>query len=295
MNLLIINTRLTFFVFFLYFFYVLPNVSAYPFPFPQAVVPQLVTGPSSTHPASTAAVQLALSTLFTPPYYSTSESSTLFPATTTFQSPSFPSDDAVPASRPSLNPTVSVSIIPTLDPLDSSPGPNVTPLSIATATATTPLAPQPSEQAPFSPPQDYQTVSLPAEIPHSSSDPWVLAPEHSTAPMNNSFVIGVVFASMFVFMIVCLLILRCSRWYKTKHTSIPSPNLTRNGSFSNSSAMEKRKWMRGTLFDVETGVVENLAGIGRAAREFISLRSTLRTLTENAGTSYGIRATWLQR
>jgi len=29
--------------------------------------------------------------------------------------------------------------------------------------------------------------------------------------------------------------------------------------------------MRGTLFDVETGMVENLAGIGRAARELLPL------------------------
>lgn len=31
--------------------------------------------------------------------------------------------------------------------------------------------------------------------------------------------------------------------------------------------------MRGTLFDVETGVVENLAGIGRAACEFLSFKA----------------------
>jgi hypothetical protein len=59
--------------------------------------------------------------------------------------------------------------------------------------------------------------------------------------------------------------------------------------------MEKRKWMCATVFDVETGKVENLAGIGRAICEFIPFGDGPYTLTTNSGTSYGVRETWLQR
>lgn len=93
--------------------------------------------------------------------------------------------------------------------------------------------------------------------------------------MNNGFVIGMVFASMFIFTTVSLLILRCSRWYHTKRTSVSSSKLTQSGSYSNSDAIEKHKRMRGTLFDVETGMVENLAGIGGAVCEFVSVRRVL--------------------
>jgi hypothetical protein len=164
-----------------------------------------------------------------------------------------------------LDPTVS--IIPTLNPLDFSPEPNASPPS----TATPSLALQPSGQMPLSASPDYQTASSLAELPQPSSDAPVLSQEHSAAQINNNFVIGMVFTSMFAFTILCLLILRCSRWYRTKRTLLSSPKLTRIGSFSNSAAIEKRKWMRGTLFDVETGMVENLAGIGRAARELLLL------------------------
>ena len=275
-------------------FYELSKVSAYPKPqavpkpdssqFPFA----LVTGSPSTQPGPTATVELALDTLST--RYSTlsltSESSTLIPPTFPSLSfplfSSFPSGDAVP---PSLNPTIS--IIPTLDLPDSLLGPNPTPPSIAT----TPLVPQLSEQAPFSPPPERQTVSLSTETPHPSSDPLILSPDNPTTPTNNGLVIGIAFASMFMFTIVCLLILRCSRWYHTKCTTLSSSSLTQSGSLSNSGAMEKRKRMRGTLFDVETGVVENLAGIGRAVCECVSVRGTRCTLTETSGTSYGTQGT----
>lgn len=277
MNLLVIllNPRVAILI---SFCYVISKVYAYPNP--QAVPKldssqspfalSLATGSSSTQPGPTLTVELALDTLSTryPTLSPTADSSTLIP-TSTLLSPSFllfssfPSGDAVPASRSSLNPTIS--IIPTLDPLL---GPNTTPLSMAT----TPFVPQPSEQVPFSPPPDYQTVPLPTEVPHSSSDAWVLSHEHSTTPMNNGFVIGMVFASMFIFTIVSLLILRCSRWYHTKRTSVSSSKLTQSGSYPNSGAMEKCKRMRGTLFDVETGMVENLAGIGGAVCEFVSVR-----------------------
>ena len=258
--------------------FVLSKVSAYPNPQPQAGLTLdssqsafgFVTGSPSTQAASaTTITQLPLATL--PTRYSSSllisESSTLIAAASTFQSSSFLSfssfsvADVVPVSRSSLGPTISIT--PTLDPPDFSPGPNASPAP----TATPPLALQPSGQVPLSPPPDYQTSSSLIELPQSSVAASVLSPEHSAAPVNNNFVIGMVFASMFAFMIVCLLILQCSRWYRTKRTSLSSPNLARSGSFSNSAAMEKRKWMRGTLFDVETGMVENLAGIGRAPRE----------------------------
>ena len=269
----------------IYFCYVVSKVSAYPNP--QAVPkldssqsPFAIFAPSSslTQPGPSSTVQLAPNTLSTryPTLSPTSESSPLIPAST-LPSPSslllfssFPSGDAVPARRSSLNPMVS--IIPTLDPLDSSLGPNPTPVDMATA----PLVPQPSEQAPFDPPPDYQTVSLSTEVPHSSSDAWSSSPEHSTTPMNNGFVIGVVFASMFILTIVCLLMLRCSRWYHANRSSVSSSSkLTQGGSYSNPGAMEKRRWMRGTLFDVETGMVENLAGIGRVVCEFISVRGVV--------------------
>ena len=275
MNLLInlLNPRVSILI---HICFVISKVSAYPNP---QAVPNLdssqspfafAPGSSLTQPGPTSTVELALNTLST--RYSTlsptSESSTLIPAST-LPSPSFllfssfPSGDVVPA----LNSIIS--IIPTLDSLDSSVGPNpTTPVNMIT----TPLVPQPSEQAPFSPPPDYQTLSLSTEIPHSSSDAWSASPEHSTTPMNNGFVIGVVFASMFILTIVCLLILRCSRWYHAKRISLSSSKLTQDGSYSNSGAMEKRKWMRGTLFEVETGMVENLAGIGRDVCEFISVR-----------------------
>ena len=260
------------------FCYVISSVSAYPNP---QAVPKLdssfalalATGSSPTQPGPTLTVELALTTRY-PILSPTSESSTLVP-TSTLPSPSFllfslfPSDDAVPASGSSLNPTIS--IIPTLDPLDASLGPNSTPLSMAT----TPFVPQPSEQVPFSQPPDYQTVSLPTKVPHSSSDAWVLSHEHSPTPMNNGFVIGMVFVSMFIFTMVSLLILRCSRWYHTKRTSVSSSKLTQSGSHSNSDAMENHKRMRGTLFDVETGMVENLAGIGGAVCEFVTVQRVL--------------------
>ena len=262
-------------------FFVLSKVSAYPNPQagPKLDSSQsastsafgLVTGSSSTQGASPTITERPLSTL--PTRYSSSlpaSESSLLIAATTFQSSflsfsSFSSGDVVLASRSSSYPTIS--IIPTLDPLDSSPEHHASPLSIATP----PLAIQPTEQVPLSPPSDHQTASPPIELPQPSSDAPVLSPEHSAAPVNNNFVIGMVFASMFAFMIVCLLILQCSRWYRTKRTSLSSANLTRIGSLPNSATMEKRKWMRGTLFDVETGMVENLAGIGRAARELLRL------------------------
>jgi hypothetical protein len=269
MNLLItllyLNPRVPTLVF---VFYKLSKVSAYPIPQEVPKLDSSQSASSSTQPGPTTTVELVLNTI--PTRYSTlsptSEPSTLIPPT--FRSLSFPSGDAVPASEPSLNPTIS--IIPTLDldslgyPLDSSLGPNPTPLSIAT----TPFAPQLPEQAPFSPPPERQTASLPTEIPHPSSDPLILPPDNPTTPMNGGFVIGMVFVSMFTFTIVCLAILRCARWYHTKSTSLSSSNPTQRGSIFNSGAMEKRKWMRGTLFEVETGVVENLAGIGRAICEF---------------------------
>ena len=264
--------------------FVLSKVSAYPNPQPQAGLKLdssqpafgFVTGSPSTQAASaTTITQLPLATL--PTRYSssllTSESSTLIAAAAaTFQPSSilsfssFSVADVVPASRSSLDPTIAIT--PTLDLPDFSPGPNASPAPIGTP----PPALQPSGQVPLSPPPDHQTASSLIELPQSSDAASVLSQEHSATPVNNNFVIGMVFASMFAFMIVCLLILQCSRWYRTKRTSLSSPNLARSGSFSNSAAMEKRKWMRGTLFDVETGMVENLAGIGRAARELLPLR-----------------------
>ena len=282
-------------------FTVLSKVSAYP-PDPQPDLKLgdsqspfgLVTRSFATHGTPTTTVELALTALSTPSSTlpPTSGASTLTTSSSflSFSSfSSFPSVDPVLTSRLSLNPTTSIR--PNLDPLDSPLELTATPLS----TTPTPLTPQLSEQVPFSPPLDSQTASLPTEFPRPSTDARVLSPgEHSTTTVNNNFVIGMVFASMFAFMILCLLILQCSRWYRSKRTSFSSPNLARSGSSSNSPATEKRKWMRGTLFDVETGMVENLAGIGRAARELFPFRGKL-IYSDDPATSYGTRETWLQR
>jgi hypothetical protein len=260
------------------YFYLLSQVSAYPNPqTTPPTVPKLnsqsfglVPGSESTQPPLKT-VQLALTTLSTRSSIlsSTFESSTPIPASTfhPLSFPSFPSSssspagDAVPATTLSLSLTISVAS--TFYLLDSLYEPDATPVS-APATS---LAPQPSEQVPLGSPLGYATASIPTQLPHPSSDAWILSPQPSTTSVNHSFVIGMVFASMFAFTVVCLLILQCSRWYHAKRTSLSSSDLTQSGSFSTSAAMEKRKWVRGTLFDVEIGMVENLAGVGRAACE----------------------------